>query len=245
MLLKILHILQSFNRRSVRASPFTNFRLLFGILPGLLFLMIAPWTPEIDFATSNFFYRGGHFVPGFLAEEFFKYGFLPADILAIGSLILFLGSFCFSDIKHLRAPTLALALGLALGSGLITHAILKDHWGRPRPVQTIPFGGSMPFRPFYSPDINPKIPAKSFPCGHCSTGFYFFSLALVGKRHEKKSIKYLGFGLAFFLGIFLSYTRISQGGHFFSDTIASALVMWWTALLLDWLIYRNYKKLGC
>lgn len=53
-----------------------------------------------------------------------------------------------------------------------------------------------------------------------------------------RSLKALGLFLAFGLGGFLSIARIVQGGHFITDIFASALIMWYTAYFVDYLIYK-------
>ena len=130
-----------------------------------------------------------------------------------------------------------LLLSLALGAGLIAHTLLKDRWGRPRPRQVAEFGGHQQFRPYYLPNFfHQPEPSKSFPCGHCTMGFYFFAVALVCQRQGWRWGAIFSYFLAFFLGILLGVTRMAQGGHFFSDILVSALLMWWVASLLDrWL----------
>ena len=68
-------------------------------------------------------------------------------------------------------------------------------------------------------------------------GFYFFTVALIGMRLQKKRVFYLGLVLTIFLGAALSLIRMAQGGHFFSDVLMSALIMWLTALAFDRIVY--------
>jgi lipid A 4'-phosphatase len=126
---------------------------------------------------------------------------------------------------------------------LIIHGVLKDHWGRPRPRQVIEFGGLQSFRSYYEPNIGHQPePSKSFACGHASLGYYFFALALLGIIYRLRWLFWLGMGLAWGLGILLSLARIAQGGHFLSDTLASALIMW----LVAWgLAYFLFAKQEC
>ena len=134
----------------------------------------------------------------------------------------------------MRTHALALVLTIILGAGFITHTLLKDHWGRPRPKQVTEFGGSQPFRPFYSPNFfHQPHPSKSFPCGHCTMGFYFFALALVLKRLGYRKGYYFTFAFALVFGITLGISRMAQGGHFLSDVLAAGLIMWITAYLCD------------
>ena len=211
-------------------------------LPILLVILITPWTPFLDLSISRYFYQLGD--RQFLSNDFIKFaftfGFYPANIVCILALLVLIISLFSAKFVKWRRAALVLILTLAVGAGLITHVALKDHWGRPRPKQVIEFGGKQEFRPYYKPNFfNQPEPSKSFSCGHCSTGFFFFALALIGRRLNNKKLSYLGWILAFGLGILLSVVRIAQGGHFFSDTLISALIMWETALFFDWLIYQN------
>ena len=202
------------------------------LIPILLFGLLAPWTPYLDLEISRYFYKGnGQFVSNQFTDVMYNYGILPADIIVGMALCLFIGSYIFQAWKKWRSASLALVLTLAIGSGLIVHAMLKDHWGRPRPKQVIEFGGRQAFRPFYYPNFfHQPEPSKSFSCGHCTMGFYFFALILLGKKEGNRFLFISGVILTLLLGGLLSLTRIMQGGHFFSDVLASALVMWLTAL---------------
>jgi len=204
--------------------------LISHLSPLIIFLLIAPFTPWLDMAISGYFFHG-HFQSNAFLSFMFDYGILPAWAAVFISVILW---------KKWRKAAYVLVLTLAIGSGLIVNVILKDHWGRPRPMQVVEFGGKQAFRPFYEPNFfHQPEPSKSFPCGHCSMGFFFFALALVARRHQCRSLYYGGMALALGLGILLSVVRIAQGGHFFSDALASALIMWYTAVILTAWIYRE------
>jgi len=49
-----------------------------------------------------------------------------------------------------RAAVLLIAT-LALGPGLLTNAVLKQYWGRPRPIDVSEFAGDMRFVPWWDP----------------------------------------------------------------------------------------------
>lgn len=215
------------------------------LLPILLMILITPFTPWLDLTITRYFYEPQNPALERFSEQpffnfLFNYGILPAWALFIASIITFIASFSYKPLKAWKSPSLVLILTLVIGAGFLTHFVLKDHWGRPRPKQVIEFGGTQNFRPFYSPNIfHQPQPSKSFPCGHCSMGFYFFALALVGIRTKNKWLTYLGFSLAISLGILLGLGRIAQGGHFFSDVLFSALLLWLTALSIDHLVYAK------
>lgn len=215
------------------------------LLPIIAMLLIAPFTPAMDLAISHYFYLpDAGFSTNLFFTFLFNYGPIPAQIIAGLAAIVLIISFLptrfnkLSTFKTWRRPAACLVLTMAIGAGLIVHAILKDHWGRPRPRQITEFSGTQMFRPFYQPNIfNQPEPSKSFSCGHCSMGFYFFALALVGRRLHKKTLFLSALTLAIVLGSLLSLTRIAQGGHFFSDTLITALVMWLTAYACDRWLY--------
>ena len=136
-----------------------------------------------------------------------------------------------------------MSLTFLLGSGLISYVLCKEGLVRPRPYKIEQFGGTLPFFPCYSPGVRPfctlpKIECtKSFPSGHATSGFYFLSLFFVGRRAKKKWLERGGllFGLLF--GLLLSLARILQGGHFFSDVLFAALIMWECAYFADWFVF--------
>src|ERR1700737_1343732 len=49
-----------------------------------------------------------------------------------------------------RAIVLML-LSLALAPGVLANLVLKEHWGRPRPIDVAEFGGDEHFRPWWDP----------------------------------------------------------------------------------------------
>lgn len=215
--------------------------------PLLIFLLIAPFTPWLDLAVTRYFYSIGndpveHFVANSFFDFLYEYGTLPANLTAGLSALVLVFSYLIKKLKKWRNPALVLLLTYAIGAGLLTNGVLKEYWGRPRPKQVEEFGGTQSFRAFYQPNFQQPQPSKSFPCGHCTMGFYFFALALVGYRLENRLIWNLGLALALVLGISLSLARIAQGGHFLSDTLFAALLMWYTALAMDWLVYANDER---
>jgi len=211
------------------------------LLPILAMLAITPFTPSLDMEISQHFY---HKPEGFQQNSFydfiFYYAAYPSLITCLFGIVILILSFKSSDKLKWRKPALILVFTMIIGSGLITNLLLKDHWGRPRPKQVIEFGGTQPFRPFYEPNFfNQPEPSKSFPSGHVTTGFYFLTLILIGKRLRNKKLIYAGYIVSFTLGCILAWTRIAQGGHFFSDTLMAALIMWLTAYACDYWLYRN------
>lgn len=207
--------------------------------PAVFLLLLTPFLPSWDLELSAYAFQGGSFSSHPFFQFFYDWGEYPALTVAVGSLVVLLGSFFSKKELKWRIPALYLLLTFVIGSGVITNLVFKEYWGRPRPKQLIEFGGDQTFRPYYSPNFTATEPLKSFPCGHCTTGFYFFSLVFLGRRLKKSWVSILGWCLAWGLGLCLSLSRIFQGGHFLSDTLVGALVMWYTALILDRIFYSE------
>jgi lipid A 4'-phosphatase len=219
-------------------KPFNNIFMRWW-MPLLLMGLITPFTPWLDLTVSRHFFQNG-FQSNALFDVLYKEGILPAWITVGGALVVLVGSFWIRAWKAYRRGAGVLILSLAIGSGLIAHLIFKDHWGRPRPKQVIEFGGHQPFRPYYEANLfHQTEPSKSFPCGHCTMGFYFFALAIVAQLECSKKIYITGMTLAWGLGLLLGLARIAQGGHFFSDVLAAGLIMWYTPLVLTTLFYQE------
>lgn len=203
-----------------------------GLVPLLLFALYAPFSGESDLWIAKYFYHNGQFENSYYLEWIYHYAIIPGWILALSGCALLFGKW--------RRIGLFIVLTLALGAGLIVHAALKDHWGRPRPKQTIEFGGTQAFRPFYKPNFfQQPEPSKSFPCGHCTMGFYFFTIMLLGIHFRNRVLFWSGFGLSILIGGALGYARIAQGGHYLSDVIASGLIMWLAAVCLYYLCIKK------
>ncbi len=118
---------------------------------------------------------------------------------------------------------------LAIGPGIITNLIFKDHWGRPRPYTVDIFGGDLPFVGVWK--ITHYCASNcSFISGEGSSAMWLLTLAvLVPPRWRATAVRVI---LAF--AIVFSLNRIAFGGHFLSDV----LLAWWVTLLVMAIEYR-------
>ncbi len=172
----------------------------------------------------------------------YDWGVMPGIFTAIVSGILFLLSYRIPKLVPYRRSALFLSLVCVVGPGLITNVLFKGFWGRPRPVQTFPFGGPHPFLPFYIPNGAWAALHKSFPSGHSSMGFYFIALIFTGRRLSRPKVIRVGLFLTILLGGLLGLSRIAQGGHFFSDVLVSSLLSWYVSLGCDRIIFEYLAK---
>lgn len=130
-------------------------------------------------------------------------------------------------------PGLFLTLLLAVGPGLIVNSVLKEYWGRPRPRQVLEFGGEHEFRHPWQRGIPHE--GRSFPSGHASAAFYLTApFFLLRNRNPRAARRWLAAGLTF--GALMSLARITQGGHFLSDTFWAWGVVHLTAVTLYYVL---------
>jgi lipid A 4'-phosphatase len=135
-----------------------------------------------------------------------------------------------------RKAIVFIVAALALGPGLLTNTVLKDHWGRARPSQIAAFGGTAQFTaaPLPAAQCNRNC---AFVSGHAALGFSFVGFALMlprGRRRAGAQAATLGFGALVGLG------RIAAGAHFLSDVVFAGLLVYGTSWLLHrWIVERN------
>ncbi len=116
---------------------------------------------------------------------------------------------------------------LALGPGVVANLVLKEHWGRPRPIDVTEFGGTEHFRPWWDPRGDcPKN--CSFVAGEPSGAFWTLAPAAV--------VPPQGAALAF--GAAVGVLRILAGAHFFSDVVFAGVFSFLVIWLVHGLLYR-------
>ena len=122
---------------------------------------------------------------------------------------------------------------LALGPGLLTNLILKDHWHRARPIDVQQFGGPYHFTPWWDP--RGDCPNNcSFIAGEPSGAFWTLAPAALAPP-ELRAVAY-GAAIAFGAGI--GALRIGAGAHFFSDVVFAGVFMYLLIWAMHGLIYR-------
>jgi lipid A 4'-phosphatase len=128
---------------------------------------------------------------------------------------------------------LLMIVTLALGPGLVANVILKDNWGRPRPVGVTQFGGKEQFQPWWDPrgscDKN-----CSFVAGEPSGAFWTLAPAALMPPAWRTA----AYGFALVFGAAISLVRIAGGGHFFSDVAFGGVFMFLLIWFVHGMIYR-------
>jgi len=189
-------------------------------------LCLVMFVPGLDVAFSKLFYTEG---AGFTLEQgrflLFVREAAPAMIVGtfVFSLLLWLAGLAFrqSFLGFTSARMAYLACTLAVGPGLLVETILKTHWGRARPNDTVFFGGSASFTPpgWIAAECSHNC---SFVSGHAALAFWLTAYAYVLPTEWRN--RGILAGLA--LGAIVGLVRIVQGAHFLSDVIfAGALIL--------------------
>src|SRR5262249_35528403 len=122
---------------------------------------------------------------------------------------------------------------LALGPGLITNLILKDHWCRRRPIDVQQFGGGDHFEPWWDPRGNCSN-NRSFVAGEPSGAFWTPAPAALAPP----PLQAVAYGAALTFGIALGAFRMAAGAHFFSDVVFAGVLMYLLIWAMHGLIYR-------
>lgn len=197
---------------------------------------------DLDLNWSGRFFDGKAWTGKQVAffDFMYDYGTLPALLLSIAGLAIFLVSLFSQRISRLwKARGLFLLVVMLLGPGLIVNSLLKEHWGRPRPRSVSEFRSAADTLKHYSFEevlnYDPASPGNSFPSGHASMGFYFFVLFfLFRKRGLWLSALLLLFPLVYGFG--MGYVRVAQGGHFPSDVLWSGGIVYLTCAAAYYLL---------
>ena len=159
---------------------------------------------------------------------------IPALCLTFTALGLLIGAAFVERWRKFRRASLFVILLLAAGPGLVVNTGFKDNWGRPRPRNVAEFGGKSEFLPVW--ELGERGGGRSFPSGHASLGFYLMApFFLLFGRSRREAWLVLAVGLAW--GAFVGFGRMTQGGHFLSDVLWAAGMVYLVGLGL-------YRALG-
>ena len=190
--------------------------------------------PQLDLAISAFFYdpHAGLFkvyVQPWVLHARDAARYLVALIVAPAFLAV-LGKLLLPRRRMLvrGRAALFLILTLALGPGVLTNAVLKNDWGRARPIDVKVLGGTDRFTPWWDPFGD--CPANcSFVAGEASGAFWTLAPAALAPPQWRVAA-YAG---ALTFGAAVGLLRIAAGGHFFTDVVFAGVF----TFLLIWLVH--------
>ncbi|MBS4052471.1 MAG: phosphatase PAP2 family protein [Methylomonas sp.] len=222
------------HRKIKRAKLELLVLLLLAVSTTLLF-----WLTDLDYRLAALFYYPGHALADWPVQYWppikflYDYAFPFTVIAGLSALTVFVSGHFHSFTRRFRRRALYVLLVIAIGPGLVVNLIVKDHWGRPRPVHIQQFGGEYTYVP---PAKLGYTPDKSFVCGHCSVGYAFFVLYFLSQNH-----KVFYFTLTLVLAWIMGFTRMTAGGHFVSDILWSGYLVFLVAYALyyGWFVRKS------
>ena len=214
-------------KNTARSGAFRDFGIAFlvlGIATALFHLT------NLDIAAQSLFYsptQGWRLEHRPFWDFTYRFGIFPGYLFAVACLVMISVSYWNERYFKYRKAAMIMVVALILGPGLLVNAIFKDHWERPRPREVKQFGGSEQFVPVC---VRGHVPGgKSFPCGHASMGFYL-AIPYLFLRRTRKRLAYAFLALGIGYGSIIGAARMIAGGHFLSDVVWAAGMVWIAAL---------------
>jgi membrane-associated PAP2 superfamily phosphatase len=211
----------------IRTRAFKDFSIIL-LLMGTVTLVFR--LTDADIALQRYFYSPEK---GWLLQYrpfwdfMYRFGIFPGYFLAFAGLIMITLSYWNVKYIHYRKASMVLIFTMITGPGLLVNLVLKDHTGRPRPREITEFGGAEKFVCVCEKGATNE--GKSFPCGHCSMGFYL-AIPFLFLRNRKKILAYAVLAVGVGYGIIIGIARMMAGGHFASDVLWAGLLVWLVAL---------------
>ncbi|NEV63899.1 phosphatase PAP2 family protein [Thiorhodococcus minor] len=198
------------------------------------------WLSDLDTQAASIFYHPDAADPWPESRRplwllFYQAAPLLIGLVTISSLAVLGAGSLWPSFRRVRIHAVFVLATAVLGPGLMVNALLKDHWGRPRPHQTVELGGTQAYLPPLMVGESGK--GKSFPSGHSSAGFMLGAFFLVWLR-RRPALAYLALLGSIALGTLLGIGRMTAGDHFLSDVIWSAVIVYALALLLYYGVLR-------
>ena len=134
--------------------------------------------------------------------------------------------------KSKNAFTLRHALVGILGVILIPAivALLKHLTNKHCPWSLDMFGGAIPYTGLFEV-LDPLYPrGQCFPAGHATGGFIWLSWSIIFWKHSPVLAKtMLLSGIT--MGLLMGVSRMAQGAHFLSHTLATVMVIWFISMV--------------
>lgn len=122
---------------------------------------------------------------------------------------------------------------IIMSAGVLTNAIFKQHWGRPRPAATAEFNGKWDFKSWH--DSSGACPRNcSFFSGEAATAFWTYAPASLAPA----TIRPIAYAAATVFGVATGLLRMTFGGHYMSDVIVAGIVVFLVIWLTHGLLFR-------
>jgi membrane-associated phospholipid phosphatase len=111
--------------------------------------------------------------------------------------------------------------------------VLKEHWGRPRPIDVTQFGGTEHFVAWWDP--RGDCPAN---CGFVSGDVAGAVWTVAPAALAPPAWRAFAYGAALALGLGMAVIRMMAGGHFLTDVVFAGIFTFLIIWIAYALIYR-------
>lgn len=209
-----------------------------GCVAGLAFGLY----PQLDLAAARYFHGYVDSGVNYFALRIYRplmyartAGVWISTMLVAPAVAALVGKLLLPDRRMLisgRAIVFLIAT-LVLAPGLMVNVALKDHWGRPRPIDVTEFGGTQHFVPWWSP--RGDCPNNcSFVSGDVSGAVWTVAPAALAPPQWRA----LAYGAALAFGAGMAAIRVMAGAHFVSDVIFAGVFTFVVIWIVYGLVYR-------
>ena len=234
MCFKIINLFLDYKFIYLKPKTFTliNQNLFFCICVVLVLIAILLTVgPDFDLFFSSLFYKENNqflLQSHYLLTVLFRDVLLPMIlvyilILTIISKLIPINKLYFNynfSTKEIFFVWTTLFINLVL----IINLFLKTFWGRARPGDVLELGGKDVFFPWYQ--ISDVCTSNcSFVSGDAAVGF-----SLIVFYFISNNLKYVYLSIIF--GFLLGLIRIAEGGHFLSDVVFSAIIVFFFSFII-------------
>ncbi len=180
---------------------------------------------SIDIYLSRLFYLGNNqfflqsydYITIFARKIILPIIVIYIFILPIFSMFLPLNQIYLKYIFKLKDIVFLLFVGIC-NLGIVVNLFLKNLWGRARPGDISLLGGEENFTRWFQIS-DACVNNCSFVSGDASVGFSIIVLYFLSK-------KMFFFWLSLFFGFSIGLVRVMEGGHFVSDVVMAALILY-------------------
>lgn len=202
--------------------------LIFVIIFGLLTVPFLIFNLDVLLEQPYYTSENGWFLMQIPFWDFlYKYSIFLGYFVAVIALFVVSASYWKRNLIKWRKAAYFMLLVIVLGPGVLVNATFKDHWGRPRPREIVEFDGA---EQYAKPWVKTDGKGKSFPCGHASIAFYLaIPFLFLRKKYKKWAWFFMVFGTLY--GLLVGYARMIAGGHFASDVLWAAGMVWFVGIL--------------
>ncbi len=166
-----------------------------------------------------------------------KWGRNLIALIALSVILALILSFFSHKIRKYNVALFYILTTILLATG--TVAGLKHLTNVDCPWDLTVFNGSQPYFHIFADKSAKLIKGGCFPGGHSSGGFslllFYFLLRDYNKRYA-----YIALGLTICIGSLFGFGQWVRGAHFVSHDITSAMISWFSALILYKLFYQSW-----